>query len=125
MPTTLQLYYRERTTRKRNVRNHQLRGCPQKKAHCLRFTTHTPKKPNSARRRVAKVLIISTKKKIFCYIPGMGSHSLQRHSEVLLRGGRRRDLPGIRYSAIRGVLSFDTPRGRRKARSKYGIKKWF
>jgi len=55
----------------------------------------------------------------------MGTHSLQRHSEVLLRGGRRRDLPGIRYSAIRGVLSFDIPRGRRKARSKYGIKKWF
>lgn len=55
----------------------------------------------------------------------MGTHSLQKHSEVLIRGGRRRDLPGIRYSAIRGVLSFDTPRGRRKARSKYGIKKWF
>lgn len=89
----------------------------------MRFAIHAPKKPNSARRRVAKVLILSTKKKIFCYIPGMGTHSLQKHSEVLLRGGRRRDLPGIRYSAIRGVLSFDTPRGRRKARSKYGIKK--
>ena len=99
-----------------------MRGCPQKKAYCLKLLTKAPKKPHSARRRVAHVLIPSIKKKTYCYLPAKG-HTLQKHSVVLIRGGRRRDIPGMKYTAIRGKFDFLAAPGIRNARSKYGRRK--
>nr|ADU04608.1 ribosomal protein S12 [Mesostigma viride] len=93
---------------------------PQKRGVCLRVYTRTPKKPNSALRKVAKVRL-SNKKEVIAYIPGEG-HNLQQHSAVLVRGGRVKDLPGVKYHLIRGCLDFRALQGRTKSRSKYGTK---
>lgn len=98
-----------------------LRGCPQKKGVCTRVYTTTPKKPNSALRKVARVRL-SNGVEVTAYIPGEG-HNLQEHSMVLVRGGRVKDLPGVRYHVIRGALDSAGVTGRKKARSKYGSKK--
>jgi len=99
-----------------------LSGCPQKKVQCLKVTFMSPKKPNSATRKVAKVSFSKGKRDTFCYIPGI-KHNLQKFSTVLLRGGRTKDLPGFKYKLVRGVLDLKSVQNRFKARSKYGVKK--
>ena len=101
-----------------------LEGCPQKRAICLKLRVIKPKKPNSAIRKIAKVRL-SNKKKIFAYIPGQG-HNLQEHAVVLVRGGRTKDLPGLRYKLMRGHLDFDWREKflRKNKRSKYGYPKF-
>jgi small subunit ribosomal protein S12 len=98
-----------------------LRGCPQKRGVCTRVYTSTPKKPNSALRKVARVRLTNGIE-VTCYIPGEG-HNLQEHSIVLIRGGRVKDLPGVRYHIIRGALDTSGVEGRAQSRSKYGTKK--
>jgi small subunit ribosomal protein S12 len=98
-----------------------LRGCPQKRGVCTRVYTSTPKKPNSALRKVARVRLTNGIE-VTCYIPGEG-HNLQEHSIVLIRGGRVKDLPGVRYHIIRGALDTSGVDGRSQSRSKYGTKK--
>ena len=98
-----------------------LDGCPQKRGVCTRVYTTTPKKPNSALRKVAKVRLTNGLE-VICYIPGEG-HNLQEHSIVLVRGGRVRDLPGVRYKVIRGVLDTLGVQKRKQARSRYGAKR--
>merc|ERR1711959_843829 len=98
-----------------------LDACPQKKGVCVKVFTRTPKKPNSALRKVSRIKL-SNNKQITGYIPGEG-HNLQEHSVVLVRGGRVKDLPGVRYHLVRGVLDFEGLKQRRQARSKYGSKK--
>jgi small subunit ribosomal protein S12 len=121
MPTISQLVKNGRLKKKRSQRVPALQKCPQKKAVCLRVLTRTPKKPNSALRKLA-LLKLSNKKRIYGYIPGEG-HLLQEHSVVLVRGGRVKDLPGIKYKLIRGVYDFEGLEKRRQARSKYGTKR--
>lgn len=99
-----------------------LNKCPQKKGICLKIFIASPKKPNSANRKVTKVLITSNKKKTICHIPGI-KHSLQRYSTVLIRGGRVKDLPSVKYRLIRGKFDLKKVYDRFKSRSKYGIKK--
>jgi len=99
-----------------------LEKCPHKKGTCLKVFVVSPKKPNSATRKVAKVLLTSTKKKTHCHIPGI-KHNLQKYSTVLIRGGRVKDLPGVKYRLIRGKLDLKRVYDRSKARSKYGIAK--
>jgi len=96
-------------------------GCPQKRGYCERFFIKSPKKPNSAKRKCVKVEL-TTKKKIHCYLPGIG-YTLQRFSDVLIRGGRKKDLPGVRYTAIRGKYAFSGVQEKYTARSKYGVSK--
>lgn len=120
MPTVNQLCKNIRKLKKTLNRVPALEGSPQKKGVCLKVFTRTPKKPNSALRKVAR-LKISTKKKISAYIPGEG-HTLQQYSTVLMRGGRVKDLPGIKYHLIRGKYDFLGLKNRRQARSKYGTK---
>lgn len=98
-----------------------LKKCPQKLGHCERFFNKSPKKPNSAKRKCSKIEL-STKKKIQCYLPGSG-YSLQKYSDVLIRGGRKQDLPGIKYTAIRGKYAFTPYYEKKTARSKYGVSK--
>ena len=98
-----------------------LRACPQRKGVCLRVYTTTPKKPNSALRKVARVRLTSGAE-VTAYIPGIG-HNLQEHSSVLVRGGRVKDLPGVRYHIVRGTIDTFGVEGRRQGRSKYGAKK--
>jgi small subunit ribosomal protein S12 len=98
-----------------------LEGCPQKRGVCIRVYTQTPKKPNSALRKVARVRLTNTVE-VTAYIPGIG-HNLQEHSIVLVRGGRVKDLPGVRYHIIRGTLDAAGVEGRMQARSKYGAKR--
>jgi len=121
MPTINQLCNSIRKLKKSVNRVPALKGSPQKKGVCLKVFIRTPKKPNSAQRKVAR-LRISTKKKISAYIPGEG-HTLQEYSTVLMRGGRVKDLPGIKYHLIRGKYDFLGLKNRRQARSKYGTKK--
>jgi small subunit ribosomal protein S12 len=121
MPTINQLCNNIRKLKNKINRAPALEGSPQKKGVCLKVFTRTPKKPNSAIRKVAR-LRISTKKKITAYIPGEG-HTLQEYSTVLMRGGRVKDLPGVKYHLIRGKYDFLGLKNRRKARSKYGTKK--
>nr|YP_009650381.1 30S ribosomal protein S12 [Vaccinium oldhamii]YP_010205921.1 ribosomal protein S12 [Agapetes malipoensis]QCF39556.1 30S ribosomal protein S12 [Vaccinium oldhamii]UAX04251.1 ribosomal protein S12 [Agapetes malipoensis] len=121
MPTIKQLI---RNTRQpiRNIRKSPaLGGCPQRRGRCIRVYTITPKKPNSALRKVARVKLTSGFE-ITAYIPGIG-HNLQEHSVVLVRGGRVKDLPGVRYHIIRGTLDAVPVKDRRQGRSKYGVKK--
>ncbi len=121
MPTINQLI---RKPRKRPVVRNKvpaLDGCPQKRGVCTRVYTTTPKKPNSALRKVARVRL-SNGNEVTSYIPGEG-HKLQEHSMVLIRGGRVKDLPGVRYHILRGVLDTDGVDGRRQSRSKYGTKR--
>ena len=121
MPTVNQLVRSPRVSQIRGSKTPLLNGCPQKRGVCLIVKTVTPKKPNSALRKVARVRL-STGKELTAYVPGEG-HNLQEHSIVLVRGGRVRDLPGIRYKIIRGVLDTLGVEGRRQARSRYGAKR--
>jgi small subunit ribosomal protein S12 len=100
-----------------------LANCPQKLVVCRKNFITSPKKPNSANRKVSKVQIMSTKKIIFAYIPGQCPHGLSPFSQVLIRGGRVRDLPGIRYKLIRGTHDFKGVADRKTSRSKYGVKR--
>lgn len=122
MVTAQQICRGKKKPRKNKVRRKALQHCPQKKVHCLKLLIHNPKKPNSARRKVAWVFVTSNKHKVFCYIPGIG-HTLQKHATLLMRGGHRRDLPGIKYIAIRGKFDLSGLVLRRQGRSKYGAKK--
>jgi small subunit ribosomal protein S12 len=99
-----------------------LDGCPQKKGTCTKIFITKPKKPNSASRKTAKVLLLSTRKQIICHIPGI-KHNLQKYSSVLIRGAKVRDLPGIKYRAVRGKFDLKRVYDRTKSRSKYGIPK--
>jgi small subunit ribosomal protein S12 len=121
MPTINQLVRKGR--KKVTVRSKApvLERCPQKRGVCLSVKTQTPKKPNSALRKIARVRL-SNNREITAYIPGEG-HNLQEHSIVLVRGGRVRDLPGVRYHIIRGTLDASGVDGRRQQRSKYGVKR--
>ena len=121
MPTTNQLVRRGRKKRSRRTKSPVLQSCPQKRGVCLQVTTMTPRKPNSALRKVARVRL-SNGQETTAYIPGEG-HNLQEHSIVLVRGGRVRDLPGVRYHVVRGVLDALGVEQRKKSRSKYGAKR--
>jgi small subunit ribosomal protein S12 len=109
-----------RKKKNKKVKKLILESCPQKKATCLKVFVTSPKKPNSASRKVAKIILLSNRKTTNCHIPGI-KHSLQRYSTILIRGGRVRDLPGIKYRAIRGKFDLKRVFDRAKARSKYGI----
>ncbi|MFN7728414.1 MAG: 30S ribosomal protein S12 [Bdellovibrio sp.] len=121
MPTINQLIKKERVVQKNQTKSPALEGCPQRRGVCTRVYTTTPKKPNSALRKVAKVRL-SNGFEVISYIPGIG-HNLQEHSVVLIRGGRVKDLPGVRYHIVRGVLDLQGVNGRLRARSKYGAKR--
>ena len=121
MPTINQLVRQGRKSIAKKRKTPLLEQCPQKRGVCLQVKTMTPKKPNSALRKIARVRL-SNGKELTAYIPGEG-HNLQEHSIVLVRGGRVRDLPGVRYHVIRGVLDTLGVDSRRRGRSKYGSKK--
>ncbi|MGZ8578875.1 MAG: 30S ribosomal protein S12 [Actinomycetota bacterium] len=121
MPTIEQLVRNGRNVRKTKTKAPALKGSPQRRGVCTRVYTMTPKKPNSALRKVARVRL-STGIEVTCYIPGVG-HNLQEHSLVLVRGGRVKDLPGVRYKIVRGTLDTAGVKSRRQARSRYGAKK--
>ncbi|MCX7991882.1 MAG: 30S ribosomal protein S12 [Proteobacteria bacterium] len=121
MPTINQLVKRGREKVKRKSKSPALTNCPQRRGVCVRVYTTTPKKPNSALRKVARVRL-TNKYEVTSYIPGEG-HNLQEHSVVLIRGGRVKDLPGVRYHIIRGALDSAGVQNRKKSRSKYGTKK--
>ncbi|ACT59771.1 MULTISPECIES: 30S ribosomal protein S12 [Hirschia] len=121
MPTIQQLIRKPRQDKARRNKVPALKACPQRRGVCTRVYTTTPKKPNSALRKVAKVRLTSGYESI-CYIPGEG-HNLQEHSVVLIRGGRVRDLPGVRYTILRGVLDTQGVKDRKKRRSHYGVKR--
>ena len=121
MPTINQLVRKGRTVVKKRNKVPALNSCPQKRGVCTRVYTTTPKKPNSALRKVARVRL-SNGHEVTCYIPGEG-HNLQEHSVVLIRGGRVKDLPGVRYHILRGNLDTQGVSARKQQRSKYGAKK--
>jgi small subunit ribosomal protein S12 len=121
MPTINQLIRTPRRPQKSKPKHPAMLGCPQKRGVCLQVKTMTPKKPNSALRKIARVRL-SSGTEVTAYIPGEG-HNLQEHSIVLVRGGRVRDLPGVRYHIVRGVLDSQGVQDRKQARSKYGAKK--
>ena len=121
MPTVNQLVRQGRAAKPTKSKVPALAGSPQKRGVCTRVYTTTPKKPNSALRKVAKVRL-TNQRKVITYIPGEG-HNLQEHSVVLIRGGRVRDLPGVRYHVLRGVLDTQGVKDRRQSRSKYGAKR--
>ncbi len=121
MPTISQLIRKGRTALKKKTTAPALKGSPQKRGVCIRVYTSTPKKPNSALRKVARVRLTNGLE-VTTYIPGMG-HNLQEHSVILIRGGRVKDLPGVRYHVIRGTLDSVGVEDRKQSRSKYGTKK--
>ncbi len=121
MPTINQLVKKGRKRIKKKTNTPALRGAPQKRGVCTRVYTSTPKKPNSALRKVARVRL-TTGIEVTAYIPGIG-HNLQEHSVVLVRGGRVKDLPGVRYHIVRGTLDTLGVEDRRQGRSKYGAKR--
>ena len=121
MPTVNQLVRKGRVSPPAKMKTPVLRGAPQKRGVCTRVYTTTPKKPNSALRKVARVRLTNGFE-VTAYIPGEG-HNLQEHSIVLIRGGRVKDLPGVRYHIVRGSLDASGVNGRNKSRSKYGTKK--
>ncbi|MGN1208355.1 MAG: 30S ribosomal protein S12 [Christensenellales bacterium] len=121
MPTINQLIRHGRKQVEKKSKSPILEECPQKRGVCLTVTTTTPKKPNSALRKIAKVKV-SNGEEGTCYIPGIG-HNLQEHSVVLIRGGRVKDLPGVRYHIVRGALDTAGVAKRSQSRSKYGAKK--
>ena len=121
MPTVNQLIRKGRTSLAKRNKVPALKGCPQKRGVCTRVYTTTPKKPNSALRKVAKVRLTNGFE-VVSYIPGEG-HNLQEHSVVLIRGGRVKDLPGVRYHILRGVLDTQGVKDRKKRRSVYGAKR--
>ena len=121
MPTIQQLVRKGRKPKVSKTKAPALRGNPQQRGVCTRVYTTTPKKPNSALRKVARVKL-SNGTEVTAYIPGEG-HNLQEHSVVLIRGGRVRDLPGVRYHVLRGVLDTQGVKDRKQSRSKYGAKR--
>ena len=121
MPTIQQLVRKGRKQVVTTSKSRALDSCPQKRGVCVRVYTTTPKKPNSAMRKVARV-ILTNGKEVNSYIPGEG-HNLQEHSIVLIRGGRVKDLPGVRYHIVRGALDTSGVEGRTQRRSKYGAKR--
>jgi small subunit ribosomal protein S12 len=121
LPTVNQLVRNGRTLKKYKGKSPALEACPQKRGVCTRVFTTTSKKPNSAMRKVARVRLTNNIE-VTGYIPGVG-HNLQEHSIVLIRGGRVKDLPGVRYHIIRGTLDCEGVQGRLKARSRYGAKR--
>ena len=121
MPTVNQLVRIGRAKAQQKTKSPALRGSPQKRGVCVRVYTTTPKKPNSALRKVARVRLTNSME-VTTYIPGVG-HNLQEHSIVLVRGGRVKDLPGVRYHIIRGTLDTAGVQNRRQGRSKYGAKR--
>jgi small subunit ribosomal protein S12 len=121
MPTIQQLVRKGRTKLIDKSKAPALDSCPQRRGVCVRVYTTTPKKPNSAMRKVARVRLTNSKE-VNAYIPGEG-HNLQEHSIVLIRGGRVKDLPGVRYHLIRGALDASGVEGRKQGRSKYGAKR--
>ncbi|NTU76605.1 MAG: 30S ribosomal protein S12 [Alphaproteobacteria bacterium] len=121
MPTINQLVRNRRMPSRKHKRVPALQECPQKRGVCTRVYTTTPKKPNSALRKVARVRLTNGHE-VICYIPGEG-HNLQEHSVVMIRGGRVKDLPGVRYHIIRGTLDTQGVKDRKKRRSLYGAKR--
>jgi small subunit ribosomal protein S12 len=121
LPTIQQLVRTGRKAARAKSKAPALKGSPQRRGVCVRVYTQTPKKPNSALRKVARVRL-TTGIEVTAYIPGIG-HNLQEHSVVLIRGGRVKDLPGVRYHIIRGTLDTAGTKNRKKARSKYGAKR--
>ena len=121
MPTIQQLVREGRQFKREKTATPALKGSPQRRGVCVRVSTQTPKKPNSALRKIARVRL-SSGIEVTAYIPGEG-HNLQEHSIVLVRGGRVKDLPGVRYKIIRGTLDTSGVNNRKKARSRYGAKK--
>jgi small subunit ribosomal protein S12 len=121
MPTIQQLIRDERNRENKKTKSPALKSCPQRRGVCTRVYTTTPKKPNSALRKVARVRLTSGFE-VTAYIPGIG-HNLQEHSVVMIRGGRVKDLPGVRYHIIRGTLDTAGVKDRKQGRSKYGAKR--
>lgn len=121
MPTINQLIRSGRISKKKKTKSPALKGCPQRRGVCLQVRTMTPKKPNSALRKIARVRL-TTGIEVTSYIPGEG-HNLQEHSIVLVRGGRVKDLPGVRYHIVRGTLDASGVNQRKQSRSKYGAKR--
>ena len=121
MPTISQLIRHRRSLKIKRSKSPALTSCPQRRGVCLQVKTMTPKKPNSALRKIARVRL-SNKVEVTSYIPGEG-HNLQEHSIVLVRGGRVKDLPGVRYHIVRGTLDTSGVSDRKKSRSKYGAKR--
>ncbi|HIF30700.1 MAG TPA: 30S ribosomal protein S12 [Planctomycetaceae bacterium] len=121
MPTINQLVRKRRSKKRKFSKAPVLESCPQKQGVCLQVRTMTPKKPNSALRKITQVRL-SNGKEVTVYIPGEG-HNLQEHSIVLVRGGRVRDLPGVRYQVVRGAQDTLGVEGRKQSRSRYGVKK--
>jgi small subunit ribosomal protein S12 len=121
MPTINQLIKKGRTRLENKTNTPALKGCPQRRGVCVRVYTSTPKKPNSALRKVARVRLTNGIE-VTSYIPGIG-HNLQEHSVILVRGGRVKDLPGVRYHVVRGTLDAIGVQDRKQGRSKYGAKK--
>lgn len=123
MPTSNQLWLRPRDRAVYKTRTVALKKRPQRRGVCLRVLVMSPKKPNSANRRIAKVRFFKPKARITVHIPGIG-HNLQKHGQVLVRGGRAKDLPGVKYRLIRGKFDLSALVHRRQGRSKYGMKKY-
>jgi small subunit ribosomal protein S12 len=121
VPTIQQLVRKGRSTKVKKTKSPALSSCPQRRGVCTRVYTTTPKKPNSALRKVAKVRL-TNQVEVIAYIPGEG-HNLQEHSIVLVRGGRVKDLPGVKYHIVRGALDAAGVADRKKSRSKYGAKR--
>jgi small subunit ribosomal protein S12 len=121
MPTYNQLCKKRREVKKKLNKTPALNKCPQKKGICTKLVLRTPKKPNSALRKLAK-LRLTNKKLVYAYIPGEG-HNLKEYSTVVIRGGRVKDLPGVKYHIVRGVLDFSGLSKRKTSRSKYGTKR--
>ena len=121
VPTISQLVRKGRDRIVNKTKSPALQSCPQRRGVCVRVFTQTPKKPNSALRKVARVRLTNSIE-VTCYIPGEG-HNLQEHSLVLIRGGRVKDLPGVRYHVVRGTLDTVGGSGRKQSRSKYGAKR--
>lgn len=121
MPTINQLVRKPREAKKKRSKSPALKACPQRRGVCVQVKTKTPKKPNSALRKVAWVRL-STGQEVIAYIGGEG-HNLQEHSIVLVRGGRVKDLPGVRYHVVRGALDCAAVKDRKQSRSKYGAKR--
>lgn len=121
MPTIIQLIRKARVLKKKKGKSPALNSCPQRRGVCIQVKTMTPKKPNSALRKIARVRLTNSQE-VTAYIPGEG-HNLQEHSIALVRGGRVKDLPGVRYHVVRGTLDCQGVQNRKKSRSKYGAKR--
>ena len=121
MPTIIQLIRKARVLKKKKGKSPALNNCPQKRGVCIQVRTMTPKKPNSALRKIARIRLTNGQE-VTAYIPGEG-HNLQEHSIALVRGGRVKDLPGVRYHIVRGTLDCQGVQNRKRSRSKYGAKR--